>query len=166
MFGADQKNINLDQFIKGEYLMNSPFVEIKVPCKTEFKIAAHKQEATCLAFNTLGDALVTGGADNIIKIWSTANGKEVQSLRGFSKPITDVAVSMDNELLAGASTENKIMVWKLKTMRTLHTFSGHKETIYATKFSFVTKSLITGSQDRTIKIWDLEKGNNTKTVRV
>ena len=77
MFGADQQNINLDQFIKAEYLKASPFGEIKVPTKVEFKIAAHKQEATCLAFNTLGDAIATGGADNLIKLWSSANGKEV-----------------------------------------------------------------------------------------
>ena len=166
VFGADQKNINLDQFIKGEYLMASPFGEIKVPSKVEFKVAAHKQEATCLAFNTLGDAFATGGADCLIKVWSSANGKEVQSLRGFNKAITDVSMSLDNEYLAGASTEHKAMIWRLKTMRTVHTFSGHKETINASKFSFVTKSLLTGSQDRTIKVWDLEKGTNTKTVRI
>lgn len=165
VFGAEHQNINLDQFIKAEYLKASPFGEIKVPSKVEFKIAAHKQEATCLAFNTVGDAIATGGADNLIKLWSSANGKEVQSLRGFSKAITDVALSLDNEHLAGASTEHKAIVWRLKTMRIAHTFSGHKETINASKFSFVTKSLLTGSQDRTIKIWDLDKGNNTKTVR-
>ena len=95
---------------------------------------------------------------------STANGKEVQTLRGFNRAITDVSISMDNELLAAASTEHKAMLWKLKTMRTIHTFAGHKETINACKFSFVTKSLLTGSQDRTIKIWDIEKGTNTKNV--
>lgn len=166
VFGAEHQNINLDQFIKAEYLKASPFGEIKVPTKVEFKIAAHKQEATCLAFNTLGDAIATGGADNLIKLWSSANGKEVQSLRGFSKAITDVALSLDNENIAGASTEHKAIVWRLKTMRIAHTFSGHKETINASKFSFVTKSLLTGSQDRTIRIWDLDKGNNTKTVRL
>ena len=108
--------------------------------------------------------MVTGGADSLIKIWSSANGKEVQSLRGFTKSITDVAMSLDNEYLAGASTEHKAMIWRLKTMRTQYTFTGHKETINATKFSFVTKSLLTGSQDRTIRFWDLEKGTNSKTV--
>lgn len=144
--------------------MASPFSDIKVPSKVEFKIPAHKQEATCLCFNTVGDAVVTGGADSLIRIWSSNNGKEVQTLRGFTRAITDVSISLDNDLLAGSSTEHKAVIWRLKTMRTLHTFTGHKETINACKFSFVTKSLLTGSQDRTIKIWDIERGNNTKTV--
>ena len=167
MFGADaqKQQINLDQFIKGEYLVASPYSEIKVPSKVEFKIPAHKQEATCLCFNTVGDAVATGGADSLIKIWSSNNGKEVTTLRGFNRSITDVSISLDNDLLAGASTEHKVVLFKLKTMRSLHTFQGHKETINACKFSFVTKSLLTGSQDRTIKIWDIERGNNTKTVR-
>ena len=147
MFGAEaqKQQINLDQFIKGEYLVASPFTDIKVPSKVEFKIPAHKQEATCLCFNTVGDAVVTGGADSLIKIWSSNNGKEVTTLRGFTRAITDVSMSLDNDLLAGASTEHKAIIWKLKTMRTQHTFSGHKETINACKFSFVTKSLLTGS---------------------
>lgn len=140
-------------------------MQIKVPSKADIKIAAHKQEATCLTFNTIGDAIATGGADSLVKLWSTLNGKEVQKLTGFNRAITDVSISMDNELLAAASTEHKAMLWKLKTMRTVHTFTGHKETINACKFSFVTKSLLTGSQDRTIKIWDIEKGTNTKNVR-
>ena len=165
-FGASHNEVNLDQFIKPEYLIASPYQDVKVPSKVEIKVPAHKQEATCLCFNTLGDAIVTGGADSLIKVWSATNGKEVQTLRGFNKAITDVSISMDNELLAGASTEHKAMVWKLKTMRVHHTFPGHKETINACKFSFVTKSLLTGSQDRTIKVWDLEKGTNTKNVKI
>ena len=101
----------------------------------------------------------------MIKMWSPTTGKEIQSLRGFSRAITDVAISMDNELLAAASTEHKAMIWRLKTMRSVHTLAGHKDTINASKFSFVTKSLLTGSADRTIKLWDLDKGTNTRTVR-
>lgn len=110
-----------------------------MPSKTEFKIAAHKREATCVCFNPLGDVVVTGGGDSLIKIWNSHNGKEVQTLRDFAKPITDVAVSVDNEYLAGSSTDNRAIIWKLKTMRQVHAFQGHKETINAVKFSFATK---------------------------
>ena len=46
VFGAQQAEVNLDQFIKPEYLMASPYLEIKVPSQVEVKVAAHKQEAT------------------------------------------------------------------------------------------------------------------------
>ena len=161
------KELDLDKFIKPEYLKAaSPFQEIKIPSKVGVKVPAHKQEATCLAFNALGDAIATGGADNLIKIWQAENGKEAQCLKGFNKAITDVSFSMDNEYLAGASTEHKVLLWRLKTMRVAQTFTGHKETINACKFSFVTKSLLTGSQDRSIKVWDIERGSNTKNVSI
>jgi autophagy-related protein 16 len=94
-------------------------MDIKVPSKVEIKIPAHKQEATCLAFNAIGDAIATGGADNLVKIWSAQNGKENQTLRGFMRAITDVSFSVDNEYIAAASTEHKAILWKLKTMRSI-----------------------------------------------
>ncbi len=54
----------------------SPDQEIKIPSKVEHKLPAHKKEATCLAYNSLGDTLVTGGADSLVKIWNPNNGKE------------------------------------------------------------------------------------------
>lgn len=58
----------------------------------------------------------------MIKLWSAHNAKELQSLRGFNKPITDISISMDNEYLAASSLEHKSIVWGLKTMRSVHTF--------------------------------------------
>jgi WD40 repeat protein len=75
--GKGKGDVNLSEFIKGEYLMSSPFLDIKVPSKVEIRIPAHKQEATCIGFNSLGDAIVTGGADALIKVWSANTGKEV-----------------------------------------------------------------------------------------
>lgn len=100
-------DIDLQEFIKPEYLVSNPMHDISLPSTTERKIAAHKRECTCLAFNPLGDVIATGGGDNLIKLWSMQNGKEIQELRGFSKSITDVAISLDNEYLVGSSLENK-----------------------------------------------------------
>lgn len=100
----------------------------------------------------------------MVKVWSMANGKEIQELRGFSKSITDISISLDNEFLAASSLEHRTQLWKLKTMRSQHTFSGHKDVITANIFSFSKKQIITGSLDRTIKTWDMEKGLCTRTV--
>lgn len=159
------KDLDLDKFIKPEYLKAAlPYQDIKVPGKVEHKISAHKPEVTCLAFNGVGDAIATGGADSLVRVWQAENGKEVQSLKGLARSVTDVSFSMDNEYLAAASTEHKVLLWRLKTMRVAQTFTGHKETINACKFAFVTKSLITGSQDRSLKVFDVDRGTTTKTV--
>jgi WD40 repeat protein len=70
-------DVNLQDLIKAEYLLATPFTDIKVPSKVEIKIPAHKQEATCVCFNSIGDAVVTGGADTLVKVWSANTGKEV-----------------------------------------------------------------------------------------
>jgi len=76
-FGMQKGDVNIQDFIKAEYLLASPFVDIKVPSKVEIRVPAHKQEATCLCFNSIGDAVVTGGADSLVKVWSANTGKEV-----------------------------------------------------------------------------------------
>ena len=77
---------------------------IKIPSQTERKIAAHKGECTCLAFSPLGDAIVSGGADCVVKLWNVSNGKELANLKQFRRPIIDVSISIDNELLIASST--------------------------------------------------------------
>lgn len=118
-----------------------------------------------MAFNPSGDSVVTGGGDNLVKIWNVNSGKEIQTLRGFQKPITDVSISLDNEYLIASSLDNKAVLYRLKTMRSTQSFSGHKDTISACKFSFSKATVLTGSLDRTIKVWDIEKGICTRTVR-
>ena len=50
--------------------------ECRLPGEPVWKVNAHKRETTCVAFNTYGDTLATGGGDNLVKIWDAKNGKE------------------------------------------------------------------------------------------
>ena len=50
---------------------------LQIPSKTQFKIPAHKREATCICFNPIGDVIATGGGDSLIKLWNSHNGKEI-----------------------------------------------------------------------------------------
>lgn len=88
-----------------------------MPSITERKIAAHKRECTCLCFNPLGDVVATGGGDNLVKLWNSSTGKEISELRGFSRALTDISISLDNEFLVGSSMDHKTILFKLKTMR-------------------------------------------------
>jgi WD40 repeat protein len=111
-----------------------------------------------MAFNSLGDALVTGGGDNKVKIWNVKTGKDMQTLANFGKSISDVAVSLDNEYLLASCLDNKVSLYKLKTMRVQNTFASHTDCVNACRFKYHKKHAITGGMDRTIKHWDIEKG--------
>lgn len=54
--------------------------EVTTPSNVAWKTKAHDGEIYCCTFNTLGDTLVTGGADKKVKLWNVNTGKNVQTV--------------------------------------------------------------------------------------
>ena len=70
-----------------------------LPTTVKYKMMAHNEACTCLAFNPSGDTLATGGDDKCVKIWNTKKMTETTTLRSKTHSICAVAFSPDNELL-------------------------------------------------------------------
>jgi PH-interacting protein len=49
-----------------------------------------------------------------LQIWNVQTGLLLRVCRGHEGEITDMSVSVDNTLLASASTDKRIRVWSLK----------------------------------------------------
>ena len=60
----------------------------------------------------LGDRVVSGGWDNMVRIWDLETG-EAQTLEGHTEAVTSVAV-LGNRIVSG-SLDDTVRVWNVET---------------------------------------------------
>lgn len=76
-------------------------------------LGRHRGTVTCLAFTPDGRHLISGSSDETIKVWSIAQGLEVQQFSWQVGRVTALAISHDGLLAAVAGESGKIAMWDL-----------------------------------------------------
>jgi hypothetical protein len=120
-----------------------------------------------VAFSPDGRLLASGSADQTVKLWDSASGKELFSLQGHTKGVTSVAFSPDGTRLASASDDKTVRVWDSATGWELFPLKGHASAVAGVAFSPDGRRLASGGW--TAKIWDSATGKellslNSKTA--
>ncbi|KAJ2419471.1 hypothetical protein GGF41_004621, partial [Coemansia sp. RSA 2531] len=75
----------------------------------------HKYATFCVLFDRTGRRMITGSDDYLIKIWCTKTGFLINTFKGHQDVITDMALNVENTLLASASADGTVRIWNLKT---------------------------------------------------
>src|SRR4051812_7068676 len=66
-------------------------------------LKGHTKDVRAIAFNADGTLLATGGNDQTVRIWDTATGKELHTLKADDRlRVEAAAFSPDGKLLASA----------------------------------------------------------------
>ncbi|MEA5472569.1 WD40 repeat domain-containing protein, partial [Spirulina sp. 06S082] len=100
-----------------------------------------------------------------IKIWDLDKGRPKGNFRGYSRGVTDLAISPKGDKVVSGSRDRTIKIWDFKTGKNLDTLWGHNDEIRSVAISPDGKTIISGSRDRTIKIWDMHSGHVLRTLR-
>jgi WD40 repeat protein len=90
--------------------------------------------------------------------------KCVHTFTGHSNLVTDLAISLDGQILASSSLDRTIKLWHLPTRKLVHTLTGHSDLVYSVAISPNGQILVSGSKDNTIKIWHLRAGRLLRTL--
>ncbi|GJY82326.1 bromodomain and WD repeat-containing protein 1 [Tanacetum coccineum] len=77
------------------------------------KLRGHRDAVYCAIFDRSGRYVITGSDDRLVKIWSMEIAFCLASCRGHEGDITDLAVNLNNSLVASASNDYNIRVWRL-----------------------------------------------------
>lgn len=114
-----------------------------------------------VAFSPDGKVLASGAADNLVKFWDPATGKELAILKGHTDVVWSVVFSPNGKTLASGSADKTTKLWDLShwqpggAMPPVLTLTGHEEPIRCVAFSPDGKMLASASEDATVKLWDL-----------
>lgn len=111
-----------------------------------------------MVFSPDGRILASSGADEVVRVWDVATGRELRSFAGDFIGVKPLAFSQDSKLLA-CGMLREIKVWEVATGREARVLKGDTTYVNALAFSPDGKILASGSglnDGAEIKLWDAQ----------
>jgi WD40 repeat protein len=142
-----------------QYILNSSFgTEI-------YNLMNHTESVSAVSFSPDGTLLVTGSADDSLKIWNVITGKEIVDSgdEGHDFNVNTLAFSPDGSLLASGSDDKSIYLWTIndKELIKINEFAKDpNDSIKSISFSPDGSIIVSGGSANKIKFWDVDSGEN------
>ncbi|KAF2072614.1 hypothetical protein CYY_006073 [Polysphondylium violaceum] len=128
----------------------------------------HQFPVTSVCWTDASDAVITGGIDNVIRVWDLRNSDEPSMvLNRHHDTITSLSVSKDGSYLLSNSMDNSVSMWDLRPYapanRCLKTFIGaqhsFEKNLIKCSWSPDGNRVTAGSADRLVYVWDTNTTN-------
>lgn len=123
----------------------------------------HGSMIISISFSPDGKHLASGGWDNLVRIWDTATGKEVMTLKGHASPIYNVAYSPDGKQIASGGQEHLVRIWDAATGKEAAVLN-QRAAINRLAFTRDGKSLVVCCSDGTLSVWDMATSKQVRTL--
>ncbi len=125
--------------------------------KTILETRAHPDCIWGLAYTPSGRKLVTGSADQSIKVWEVGTKRPLLNI-GAKAVVLAVAVSPQGDRVVGGMKDGSIVVWSLVDGRSLMHLGPHSGSVRDVTFSPDGSRLVSASWDKTAVVWDTVTG--------
>ena len=125
------------------------------PTRTNEGVSWSTGDVRGISFSPDGQRLACGYKNGSVRLWDTATGRELLTLRGHTRDVWGVAFSPDGQRLASASMDQTVMLWNAATGQELFTFKGLADGATGVAFSPDGQRLAATSLYQTVKVWDV-----------
>jgi len=110
--------------------------------------------------------IVSGSADNGIKVWNVESGWSIQSQERHAGGITSVTFAPDGKRVASAGRDQVIKIWDASSAQLIRTFDEQSGEVQILAFDARGMTIASGGYDTAIRLWDVESGRVLKILSV
>ncbi|MDO8999817.1 MAG: WD40 repeat domain-containing protein [Bacteroidota bacterium] len=111
-------------------------------------------------FNKASNLIISGGHNDMIKIWDVATGGLIKQFAGHEDWVYDICLSTDEKYIYSGSLDKTIKIWDIASGKQITTLKGHTDGIICIDLCKDGKYLASAGIDKEIIIWDL----SSKTI--
>ena len=90
-------------------------------------LEGHTNRVTSVAITSDNKFIVSGSADNTVRVWNLQDKRQEAVLEGHTHVVTSVAITSDNKFIVSRSYDNTVRVWNLQ--------NKHQEAVLADRNS-------------------------------
>lgn len=116
-------------------------------------ISATSSLLSC-ALSADGRCLVSALPNATLKVWDTASGSLLATLKGHAGWVESCAINADGSLVVSAGSDKTIKGWDARAGDLLFDLKGHLRTVTGCAVSGDGVMLVSASPDNTLKLWD------------
>lgn len=129
-------------------------------------LKGHDAPINAISFNSDGSKVVTASDDKTARLWDTATGNSITTLRGHhDAEVVSAVFSADGSRVLTASKDGTARLWDVATGLLLATLRGHKEPLIDAMFTPDQALVVTVAEDETFRVWDAASGAEFTDLR-
>ena len=121
-------------------------------------LTGHTSFINCFVISPDGQTLISGSADNTIKLWNLATGSAMRTLSGHGGYVNAIDLNPNGRTLVSGDADGELKLWNLTTGSTIRTIPAHSGSINAIDLSPDGQAIASGSADNSVKLWDTATG--------
>ncbi|GMP60990.1 hypothetical protein CsSME_00023635 [Camellia sinensis var. sinensis] len=97
--------------------------------KSVHYLAGHGWDVKSVDWHPTKSLLVSGGKDNLVKLWDAKAGKELSSFHGHKNTVLCVKWNQNGNWVLTASKDQIIKLYDIRAMKELESFRGHRKDV-------------------------------------
>ncbi|GMG99630.1 hypothetical protein Nepgr_001470 [Nepenthes gracilis] len=115
----------------------------------------HKESVYALAMNSIGNLLVSGGTEKVVRVWDTRTGSKTMKLRGHTDNIRALLLDSTGRFCLSGSSDSMIRLWDLGQQRCVHSYAVHTDSVWALASTPTFSHVYSGGRDLSLYLTDL-----------
>ncbi|RSM67936.1 hypothetical protein DMB66_14560 [Actinoplanes sp. ATCC 53533] len=128
------------------------------PSREQYRgaLLGHGEIVLAVAFSPDGKTLASGASDRTIRLWDTATGQSVSTMKEHLDSVLDLAFSPDGKLLASAghSDDASVLLWQTGAWKRVAKLNPKIESVQAVAFSPDGGTIAAGGIGGPVVLWD------------